>query len=153
MAVEKLPKNIENIDILFCFIDMKRYFKNIDISISYGYIDIATREYWSCRKHNCRHPCASVSHLVQELGVSSLSVHCILTKDIHLFLYKLQMLQILSTLGKCEFFCFAETFDTYFDSHQQSLPYIWFSDEAHFWLEGYVNKQNCRFWANENLHE
>ena len=21
-----------------------------------------------------------------------------------------------------------------------------FSDEAHFWLNGYVNKQNCRFW-------
>ncbi len=37
MAVKKLPKNIY---ILFCLIDMKRYFKNIDISISYCYIDI-----------------------------------------------------------------------------------------------------------------
>lgn len=27
---------------------------------------------------------------------------------------------------------------------------IWFSDEAHFWLSGYVNKQNYRFWAKEN---
>ncbi len=34
MAVEKLPKNIENIDILFCHINMKQYFKNIDISTS-----------------------------------------------------------------------------------------------------------------------
>ena len=24
---------------------------------------------------------------------------------------------------------------------------IVFSDEAHFWLNGYVNKQNCRFWS------
>ncbi|GFX12347.1 putative DD41D transposase [Trichonephila clavipes] len=23
---------------------------------------------------------------------------------------------------------------------------IFFSDEAHFWLNGYVNKQNCRIW-------
>ncbi|GFU64785.1 DUF4817 domain-containing protein [Trichonephila clavipes] len=23
---------------------------------------------------------------------------------------------------------------------------ILFSDEAHFWLNGYVNKQNCRIW-------
>lgn len=27
---------------------------------------------------------------------------------------------------------------------------IWFSDEAHFWLTGFVNKQNHRFWAREN---
>lgn len=24
-----------------------------------------------------------------------------------------------------------------------------FSDEAHFWLNGYVNKQNCRIWSEE----
>ena len=27
---------------------------------------------------------------------------------------------------------------------------IVFSDEAHFWLNGYVNKQNYRFWGMEN---
>ncbi|GFU48945.1 putative DD41D transposase [Trichonephila clavipes] len=27
---------------------------------------------------------------------------------------------------------------------------ILFSDEAHFWLNGYVNKQNCRFWSEAN---
>ena len=26
---------------------------------------------------------------------------------------------------------------------------IVFSDEAHFWLNGYVNKQNCRFWSED----
>ena len=26
---------------------------------------------------------------------------------------------------------------------------IVFSDEAHFWLNGYVNKQNCRIWIEE----
>ena len=29
---------------------------------------------------------------------------------------------------------------------------IIFSDEAHFHLGGYVNKQNCRIWATENPH-
>ncbi|GFT97902.1 hypothetical protein TNCV_2167991 [Trichonephila clavipes] len=24
------------------------------------------------------------------------------------------------------------------------------SDEAHFWLNGYVNKQNCRIWCEAN---
>ena len=27
------------------------------------------------------------------------------------------------------------------------------SDEVHFHLDGYVNKQNCRFWAAENPRE
>ncbi|GFV45173.1 putative DD41D transposase [Trichonephila clavipes] len=27
---------------------------------------------------------------------------------------------------------------------------ILFSDEAHFWLNGYVNKQNCRIWSGAN---
>ena len=27
-----------------------------------------------------------------------------------------------------------------------------FSDEAHFCLDGYVNKQNCRIWGTENPH-
>jgi len=30
---------------------------------------------------------------------------------------------------------------------------IIFSDEAHFWMNGYVNKQNCRIWDNTNPRE
>ncbi|GFX14205.1 histone-lysine N-methyltransferase SETMAR [Trichonephila clavipes] len=33
------------------------------------------------------------------------------------------------------------------DCHRRIL----FSDEAHFWLNGYVNKQNCRIWSEANL--
>ncbi|GFV56019.1 uncharacterized protein TNCV_2266051 [Trichonephila clavipes] len=32
------------------------------------------------------------------------------------------------------------------DIHKRIL----FSDEAHFWLNGYVNKQNCRIWSEAN---
>lgn len=28
-----------------------------------------------------------------------------------------------------------------------------FSDEDHVHLNGYVNKQNCRIWSEENIHE
>ena len=27
---------------------------------------------------------------------------------------------------------------------------ISFSDESHFWLNGFVNKQNCRYWGESN---
>ena len=33
-----------------------------------------------------------------------------------------------------------------FDFHKKIL----FSDEAHFWLNGYVNKQNCQIWGDDN---
>ncbi|GFT38573.1 putative DD41D transposase [Trichonephila clavipes] len=32
------------------------------------------------------------------------------------------------------------------DFHKRNF----FSDEAHFWLNGYVNKQNCRIWSETN---
>ncbi|GFX08063.1 tc3a_0 protein [Trichonephila clavipes] len=32
------------------------------------------------------------------------------------------------------------------DFHKRIL----FSDEAHFWLNGYVNKQNCHIWSEAN---
>ncbi|GFT00094.1 tc3a_0 protein [Trichonephila clavipes] len=32
------------------------------------------------------------------------------------------------------------------DFHERVL----FSDEAHFWLNGHVNKQNCRIWGEAN---
>ena len=33
-----------------------------------------------------------------------------------------------------------------------AIKKIIFSDEAHFDLGGYVNKQNCRIWGTENSH-
>ncbi|GFW74467.1 HTH_48 domain-containing protein [Trichonephila clavipes] len=35
------------------------------------------------------------------------------------------------------------------DFHKRIL----FSDEAHFWLNGYINKQNCRIWSEANPQE
>ncbi|GFV64763.1 DUF4817 domain-containing protein [Trichonephila clavipes] len=35
------------------------------------------------------------------------------------------------------------------DFHKRIL----FSDEAHFWLNGYANKQNCRIWSEANPQE
>ncbi|GFX05092.1 hypothetical protein TNCV_4460371 [Trichonephila clavipes] len=41
---------------------------------------------------------------------------------------------------------FREIMSAACDFHKRIL----FSDEAHFWLNGYVNKQNCRIWSEAN---
>ncbi|GJQ83479.1 hypothetical protein Trydic_g19271 [Trypoxylus dichotomus] len=36
------------------------------------------------------------------------------------------------------------------------LPWVWLSDEAHFHISGYVNKQNMRYWSGiypREVHE
>ncbi|GFW85731.1 hypothetical protein TNCV_853801 [Trichonephila clavipes] len=37
----------------------------------------------------------------------------------------------------------------YFENGENNKR-ILFSDEAHFWLNGYVNKQNCHIWSKAN---
>ncbi|GFU50017.1 histone-lysine N-methyltransferase SETMAR [Trichonephila clavipes] len=39
--------------------------------------------------------------------------------------------------------------DYYFDGLQR-WAHLWENDEAHFWLNGYINKQNCRIWSEAN---
>ncbi len=60
------------------------------------------------------------------------------------------MLQTLTPFSKHHRLAFAENFRAYLADHPSALPHIWFSDEAHFWLFGHVNKQNCRIWSEEN---
>ncbi|GFW24418.1 uncharacterized protein TNCV_606631 [Trichonephila clavipes] len=49
--------------------------------------------------------------------------------------------------ARCRFVEWAQNeFAVVPDFHKRIL----FSDEAHFWLNGYVNKQNCRIWSEAN---
>ncbi|GFU97650.1 uncharacterized protein TNCV_4455361 [Trichonephila clavipes] len=38
----------------------------------------------------------------------------------------------------------------YFENNGRFSKRILFSDEAHLWVNGYVNKQNCRIWSEAN---
>ncbi len=44
---------------------------------------------------------------------------------------------------------FAEEFTDVLIKKPKLLNDIWFSDECHFWMNGYVNKQNMQLWSDE----
>ncbi len=92
----------------------------------------------------------SVTRVAQKIGISVAGAHQILAANISLFLYKIQVHQAISQVAVGKHFNFAMEFGAYLDAHLSVLPLIWFSDETHFWLEGYVNKQNCHIWASSN---
>ncbi|EZA55534.1 hypothetical protein X777_03788 [Ooceraea biroi] len=70
-------------------------------------------------------------------------------KDLSLFPYKIQTMQHLNEASITQRLDFANTFIDQYDNGQIDPNFIWFSDEAHFWLDGYVNRQNYRFWGSE----
>ena len=87
-------------------------------------------------------------HLSQQLGTSYESAHTIIKKKLILHPYKIQICQKLQPgdfglNGFCEWFL-QKLEDPDF------LGGLIMSDEAHFSLSGYVNKQDMRFWAKEN---
>ncbi|GFU27867.1 hypothetical protein TNCV_449701 [Trichonephila clavipes] len=45
-------------------------------------------------------------------------------------------------------FCTVESVKWQKSSHEHDVEVR--DDEAHFWLNGYVNKQNCRIWSEAN---
>ncbi|GFX25998.1 putative transposable element [Trichonephila clavipes] len=72
------------------------------------------------------------------------------TQDLGLRAYKIQLVQELKPndhQARRRFVEWAQNVIAVVpDFHKRIL----FSDEAHFWLNGYVNKQNCRIWSEAN---
>jgi hypothetical protein len=86
------------------------------------------------------------------LGLTKTSVHRILTDELKLYPYKIQVMQVLSDNDKVRRLRFAKWGAVFFEDHPLVLKRLWFTDEAHVDLTGYVNKQNMRFWATQNPH-
>jgi hypothetical protein len=95
-------------------------------------------------------PNVSIPRRSQELGLSYGTLWRILHLDLHLHPYKVQLTQQLKPADHSQRRRYVE-----WVLEQQAVDgdfsnKIFFSDEAHFSLCGYVNKQNCRIWGSEN---
>ena len=94
-------------------------------------------------------PNTSIRHRSRQLGISYDTVQRLLMGDLHLHAYKIQLTQQLKPLDHLQRRRFV---NWVLEKGDDFSSKIIFSDEAHFHLGGYVNKQNCRIWGLENPH-
>lgn len=98
-------------------------------------------------------PRQSIPRRAQTLGLSQTSTWRILRRDLGLHPYKIQLTQSLKVNDHRQRRAFADWVLERLEENPNFGRKIIFSDEAHFWMNGYVNKQNCRIWDDANPHE
>ncbi|GBL97367.1 hypothetical protein AVEN_170482-1 [Araneus ventricosus] len=99
-----------------------------------------------------RSPRTSIGKAAQHVGIKRESVRQIVVADLQLFKYKIQIHQRLSQRSVEQRLEFANTIVEMIDNDQFDVNMLWYRDEAHFHLDGYVNRQNWRIWGTENPH-
>ncbi|GBM35696.1 hypothetical protein AVEN_260819-1 [Araneus ventricosus] len=92
-------------------------------------------------------PMSSVHRIASETGLKRSSTQKILRKSLHMFPFKIQTHQAIPVRAVQQRVDFANQMLTMIDSEGFDVGCIWFTDEAHFHLNGIVNKQNWRFWG------
>ena len=92
-------------------------------------------------------PKSSVRRLAKQTRVSRTTTHRLLKKTLGLTPYKITVHQSLTEVHCEERIAFCMWLKQKCDLSEDFINNLWFSDEAHFHLNGQVNRQNCRFWG------
>ncbi|XP_060863526.1 uncharacterized protein LOC132940116 [Metopolophium dirhodum] len=95
-------------------------------------------------------PGKSIRRRSQQLSIPRSSLQRMLSKDLHMHAYKIQFVQQLKPVDHQKRRQFCEWIEERLAVEENFVKNIIFSDEAHFHLSEFVNKQNCRIWGNEN---
>ncbi|CAK9811660.1 Transposable element Tc3 transposase [Anthophora quadrimaculata] len=96
-------------------------------------------------------PNLSIPRRSQQLQLSYGTTWRILHRDLNLHAYKIQLTQELKPQDHSMCRNFANWALEKLQVDDSFGRKIILSDEAHFFLNGFVNKQNCRIWGTENL--
>lgn len=95
-------------------------------------------------------PETSTRRRATQFGMSQRSIRRILVHDLKMFPYKVQSVHQLLPTDRNSRVTYAQTIINLNDEEDNFSDKLIMSDEAHFHLSGYVNKQNYRFWGTEN---
>lgn len=97
-----------------------------------------------------QNPNDSIRKAAQALKITKSSLHNILKYFLKFHPYKISTHQLLTEHAMTKRIEFCNTITGMFEAEELNEKLIIYSDEAHFWMNGYVNKQNYRFWGTEN---
>ena len=92
-------------------------------------------------------PRISVRRLAQRIHVSRSTTHRLLKNTLCLTPYKISVHHSLTEVDCEERVAFCKWLKERCDVSEGFISNIWWSDEAHFHLNGQVNRQNYRFWG------
>lgn len=101
-------------------------------------------------------PETSTRRRASQLQLSRRTLQRILHTDLHLYPYKIQLVQQLHPGDKQLRLEYSRALLNIAENDVEFHCKLMMSDEAHFHLNGFVNKQNCRFWGSNNprqLHQ
>ncbi|GBN86028.1 hypothetical protein AVEN_208269-1 [Araneus ventricosus] len=99
-----------------------------------------------------QNPRNSARRIASEPGLKPSSTQKILRNSLRMLPYKIQSHQAIPIKAVRQKFDFANEILTMIDNEGFDVGCIWFTDKAHFHLNGFVNKQKWRFWGSENPH-
>jgi len=105
-------------------------------------VDTVRRAVFANPRHSARR---------QALGMLRCSLYHILHDELKFHLYKIMIVQQLAEGDFAQRRDFCENMLTILTEDANAV--VMMSDEAHFHLNGFLNKQNCRFWVAENPQE
>lgn len=94
-------------------------------------------------------PLSSFMDIAWECGLRKSSKRKSLKKCLKLFQYKIQALEHRNFCTANKKQIFTNDFLKNIDGREIAVGSICFSVETNFYLDGFVNRQNCRFWGME----
>ena len=95
-------------------------------------------------------PNQSIPRRSQELAIAQTTLRRIMRKDLGLHAFKIKLTQKLKPLDHLKRRNFSNWVLPKLEENEEFHRKIIFSDEAHFWLNGFINKQNMRYWSATN---
>ena len=95
-------------------------------------------------------PSTSTRRRSNELELTRTSLRRVLKLDLHFFPYKIQLCHEIKPRDKQQRLQCSIALQQFVAENPDFIHQLIMSDEAHFHLNGYVNKQNMRFWDAEN---
>ena len=98
-------------------------------------------------------PKRSVRRRSAELGIPRESVRRMLKYDLSMKAYRIQLHQRLTDADAVARSDMCRWFLRQIEQDQTLLARIWFSDEAHFYLNGQINSKNYIFWGSQKPGE